>query len=217
GPTLGNQGRVLKSGERLQVASTQTATQAEQSPAIAAVEPSATNEPADASAAKPDAPSSKPRPSGAWRELARARHYDSALAVAEGDGFDAICSSATPGDLILLGNAARFAGSLARSEQAFRSVRARFAGTPESSLGALLLGRIAYDQRGDLRDAERWFRAYLREAPVGNLAREAEGRLLEAQRGLGEMAAARATASSYIAKYPSGSHASLARQILNEE
>src|SRR5882724_10977205 len=50
--------------------------------------------------------------------------------------------------------------SLARAEQAFRSVRARFAGTPEASLGALLLGRIAYDQRGNLRDAERWFRDY---------------------------------------------------------
>jgi TolA-binding protein len=151
---------------------------------------------------------------GAWKELARSQHYREALAAAEGAGFEATCRAASAGDLVLLGNSARFAGSAVRAEQAFRLARSRFPGSSEASMAAFYLGRIAYDQRGDRRQAAEWFQSYLREAPGGALAREAAGRLLEAERALGDRAAAQAAARAYLQKYPSGPHAGLARELL---
>jgi transmembrane sensor len=151
---------------------------------------------------------------GSWKELALKERYPDALAAAEAEGFDATCRAASAKDLVLLGNAARFAGSGARAEQAFRQVRSRFAGSHEASMAAFFLGRIAYDQQGNRREAARWFQSYLLEEPAGGLAREASGRLLEAQRALGDREAYRASARAYLERYPSGPHAGLARELL---
>ena len=82
-------------------------------------------------------------------------------------------------------------------------------------MSAFTLGRIAYDERRNYREAARWFQSYLREEPLGGLAREAAGRLIESQRAAGDIAGARESASSYLGKYPAGPHAALARSVLN--
>jgi outer membrane protein assembly factor BamD (BamD/ComL family) len=74
---------------------------------------------------------------------------------------------------------------------------------------------MAYDERHDFRDSAAWFQTYLREEPRGTLAREASGRLMEAYRAAGNLAAARQAAEAYIAAYPEGPHAALARSISN--
>jgi hypothetical protein len=63
-------------------------------------------------------------------------------------------------------------------------------------------------------EAARWFEVYLRERPRGDLAREAAGRLIEARLGARDRPAARAAARAYLARYPDGPHAALARATL---
>jgi hypothetical protein len=55
----------------------------------------------------------------------------------------------------------------------------------------------------------------VREQPSGALAREASGRLLEACIAAGDGAGARDAATRYLARYPSGPHAALARRVLS--
>ena len=211
GPTLGGAGRRVKPGEVLRVAIDERPV-----PAVAASDSTRSDPatPPSAEAAKPPPQVSRATALGSWKGLANGQRYADALAAAEADGFDATCRAASASDLVLLGNAARFAGSAPRAEQAFRLVRSRFAGTRDASMAAFYLGRIAYDQRGNRREAAQWFQSYLSEEPSGGLAREAAGRLLEAERALGDVEAARASARSYLQKYPSGPHASLARDVL---
>jgi transmembrane sensor len=222
GPTLGAEGRRVSSGESLRVAVREPNTPAASASASASASSSASAEAApnpadivsgdDALAPK----SAKPVVLGSWKRLALDQHYTEALAAAEADGFDATCRAASAHDLVLLGNSARFAASPARAERAFRFARARFSGTHEASMAAFFLGRIAYDQRGNPGEAARWFQSYLREEPAGALAREAAGRLIEAERARGDSAATLAAAQSYLQKYPSGPHANLARSVLRE-
>jgi TolA-binding protein len=63
-------------------------------------------------------------------------------------------------------------------------------------------------------EAAQWFDTYLREQPQGLLAREAAGRLIESYRASGNASAAQTAAARYLARYPHGPHASLARQAL---
>jgi transmembrane sensor len=181
------------------------------SPSLEPAASAAVAEPAAGGSVAPGRGAAAPN---AWKGLAQQQKYREALASAEAEGFEETCRKASARDLVLLGNAARFAGSAARAEQAFKAVRSRFSGSAEASMAAFYLGRIAYDQRGDRRQAVEWFRSYLREAPGGAFAREAAGRLLEAERALGDRGGAQAAARSYLDKYPSGPHAGLAREML---
>jgi hypothetical protein len=150
-----------------------------------------------------------------WRQLALDAHYAEALSAAETDNFQALCRRESSRDLLLLGDTAHFAGSIDRAEQAFRSVRGRFPGGHEAAVAAFSLGRIAYDERRNFGGSADWFQTYLREEPAGTLAREASGRLIEAYRAAGNLAAARDAAATYLAAYPAGPHAALARSISN--
>jgi hypothetical protein len=217
GPTLGAEGRRVSSGESLRVAVGEPSTPAALAPASSNA--SAELGPPDivsGDATVPAPKSGKPVVLGSWKRLALDQRYAQALAAAEADGFDATCRAASAPDLVLLGNSARFAASPARAERAFRFARARFAGTHEASMASFFLGRIAYDQRGNPGEAAHWFQSYLREEPAGGLAREAAGRLIEAERARGDNAAMVAAAQSYLQKYPSGPHANLARGVLRE-
>jgi TolA-binding protein len=215
GPTLSGAGRRVKPGEQLRIA-VDEGPAAALAPPVASIAGAAsdTASPSLADSAKLPPRNPRPAPTGSWKELAQQQKYADALAAAESRGFDETCKAASAPDLVLLGNAARFAGSSARAAQAFQLVRARFSGSKEATMAAFFLGRMAYDQQGNRREAAQWFQTYLREAPSGALAREAAGRLLEADRALGDVAAARAVAREYLDKYPSGPHASLAHDVL---
>jgi transmembrane sensor len=214
GPSLGPTGRRILSSESLRVSVATKRTDA------SLPVPSATAETAGAPAARDDGAKTLPGDStdpgrGSWKQLAVDGRFADALTAAEGEGFDAVSRRASAADLLLLGDTARFAGAPKRAEQAFQLVRARVGGTQEAAMAAFGLGRIAYDERRNYREAARWFQTYLREEPSGRLAREAAGRLIEAQRAAGDLAGARESANAYLAKYPSGPHAGLARTVLN--
>jgi hypothetical protein len=142
-----------------------------------------------------------------WRDLAARGKYNDALAAAERAGFAQELDRASSPDLAALADAARYAARPALARQALLAQRRRFGARGSS---AFLLGKIAADQQGGA-DAVRWFETYLREEPGGALAEQALGRILELQKG--NPATARAAAERYLARYPNGVHAALARSL----
>jgi TolA-binding protein len=188
-------------------------------PATAAAEP----EPIDLDDPAALLPSGRANPPSAsgprvpvWRQLAAAGKYKEALAAVEKLGFDEVCATGSPGDLMTLSDAARLAGSGARATQALKALRERFPGDRRASMAAFVQGKIAFDQRGAYADAARWFETYLREQPAGPVAREAAGRLMEARQRAGDLQGARSAAESYLKAYPMGPHAEMARKLLGD-
>jgi TolA-binding protein len=149
-----------------------------------------------------------------WRELAKQGRYREAMAAADSMGFEAQFASGSAADLLTLGNTARLAGALGRAEDAFLTLRQRFPRNPSRAVAAFSLGKIAFDQKNDAQSAARWFRTCLNEAPSGALAQESQGRLLESLQRIGDRSGAEKVASEYLARYPDGPHAKLARAAL---
>lgn len=149
---------------------------------------------------------------GSWQKLAADRKYREAMAALEQVGFEQQVQGASAGELRTLADIARFAGQPARAQQALLQLRQRFGARGHS---AFLLGRIALS-RGASGDAVRWFETYLREQPRGPLAEQALGRILEIQRH-GSAETARRAAERYLARYPNGAYAALARSVLPKQ
>jgi hypothetical protein len=225
GPLL-QAGHELQAGERLHVSVRDGAMEVRTAGAAVpprrgsadpvAVPPSATPDvSAPPASAAPSAtvaaapPAAKPAAEGAaspsWRDLSAAGKYNEALAVVERAGFAQEIERASSHDLAALADAARYASRPALAMQALLAQRRRF-GVRGSS--AFLLGKIAADQRGAVADAVRWFETYLQEEPNGALAEQALGRLLLLEKGDGTVA------ERYLARYPNGVHAPLARSLL---
>jgi transmembrane sensor len=151
-----------------------------------------------------------------WQALAAARKYGEAFAQAEAQGFEKQCAIARADDLLNLANAARYSGNANRSSEAFQVLRRRFPGTGSAALAAFSLGVLSFDARGSYSEAAKWFQTYLTEKPGGSLEREARGRLMEAVYRSGKKATARSLAVTYLASYPSGPHAKLARELVSK-
>jgi TolA-binding protein len=120
----------------------------------------------------------------------------------------------TAAELLAAADAARYQGDSDLAIESLTTVRRRFAGTDAAASAAFELGRISFDARKDFARAGDWFDTYLRERPNGALAREALGRALEARHRGGDGARAEHLAVRYLAAYPDGPHAKLARKIV---
>jgi TolA-binding protein len=149
-----------------------------------------------------------------WRALARRGSLREAFASAEALGFTQTCASASPAELLLLGDGARLSGKPERAVEALLALRQRYPNDPRRAAAAFALGKVAFDQRGAYEQAAAWFSTSLREQPGGPLAREAAGRLIEALRRADDSAGARRAAREYLDAYPEGPHADLARSVL---
>jgi hypothetical protein len=222
GPLL-QSGREIHAGERLRISVREGALTLRAASAPATAEPSVVAPAASAapavsaapaasaapavSAAPAPPPSTAPDREPSWRDLAARGKYNEALAAAERAGFAQELDRASSPDLAALADAARYAAQPALARQALLAQRRRFGARGSS---AFLLGKIAADQQGGA-DAVRWFETYLQEEPGGALAEQALGRILELQKG--NPAAARAAAERYLARYPNGAHAALARSV----
>lgn len=148
-----------------------------------------------------------------WQALARAGKFDKALGSVNAVGFSAQCERATSEELGLLADVARYGNRPEQAIQALSALRRRFPGGSRAGVAAFKIARVHFDQRGEYAEAARWFRTYLREQPGGALAREAQGRLMEALYRSGDRAGAERAAESYLAANPNGPHARLARSI----
>lgn len=147
-------------------------------------------------------------------ELAKSGRYHEALAAAERIGWPTVLQQLSADGLLVLGDAARLAGVPRRAKAIYTAVRQRFPGSTAAALAAFSIGRMDFDRRQDFGAAARWFETYLVERPDGQLAREALGRLMEARHRGGEAGAARKAARRYLARYPQGPHAKLARSLV---
>jgi TolA-binding protein len=166
------------------------------------------------------APSARSAPRSAvrqsWRELSAAGKFKAAIEAADREGFLRICADGGAADLRDLADAARLSGDMPRSILALTTLRRRFPGGDQAAESAFLLGVIAFDARGAHTEAAQWFTTYLSERPRGRLAREAAGRLLEAEEKSGNRDGARESARRYLRDYPGGPHAEMAKAILGE-
>lgn len=133
--------------------------------------------------------------------------------AAEANGFATTCHTLTAEELLVLADASRYAGRFERADEALAAARRRFPGSDPAASAAFERGRIAMDVQRDLGPAADHFETYLREKPDGSLAREALGRALEARHRAGDNTRAGRLAVRYLAAYPDGPHAALARKV----
>ncbi len=151
-----------------------------------------------------------------WQDLAAAGNYKDALSLARKFGLSKIYVTGSAIDLTKLAHVARFAGDAETARDSLRSIRERFAGSPESAMAMFDLGRLAFDTSGRYLEAAHWFSEYLREFPHGTLEREARGRLVESLERGGDHQGARKAASEYLLDFPNGPHSGLSRRLLNQ-
>jgi TolA-binding protein len=148
-----------------------------------------------------------------WQSIARESRFADAMARVNELGFDTELARAGRDDLLLLGDAARLTGDAAHALTAYRRVRAQAPGSEAAATAAFSIGRVHFDQRRAYAEAARAFATYLAERPRGPLAREALGRRMEALSRAGDPSTAGRVADEYLAKYPNGPHAPLARTL----
>ncbi len=174
---------------------------------------------ATASSSAVVAPVDRERPYGtnassaSWSRLAAEGGYAAIVADAERHGVESSLSMASDEDLIALANAARYTGHPDLARRALLAVRSRFAQSIRAASAAFLLGRTAEDA-GRTSEAIGWYDRYLEEAPKGSLAAEALGRSMVARRDLGDGVGAGRAAGMYLERYPNGSYASMARDMV---
>jgi hypothetical protein len=158
-------------------------------------------------------PSPEP-PAPTIAELTKAGKYRDAVALAEQQGFERVITELSEGELLGLGNAARYTSQRGRARQAMLAVRDRFSGRPAAGLAALYLARIAEQLDRDPKQAARWLRVFLAESPKGNLAADARASLLSILLASGDTAGATAVARDYLRFHPTGPVADRARALV---
>jgi transmembrane sensor len=144
-----------------------------------------------------------------WSDLEGQGDYEGAYAAVQHAGATSLYRVASVDSLLELAKVGQLSGHRDMQRDALLAVRRRFAGSRQAALAAYELGRTT-----PAAEAAGWFEAYLAEQPAGPLAREASGRLLEADSLAHNEPAARDAATRYLARYPDGPHAALARRAL---
>jgi transmembrane sensor len=153
-----------------------------------------------------------PTAAAAWSDLEGQGDYEGAYAAAQRAGAASLYRLASVDSLLELAKVGQLSGHRDMQLDALLAVRRRFAGSRQAALAAYELGRTT-----PAVEAAGWFEAYLAEQPAGPLAREASGRLLEADSLAHNEPAARDAARRYLARYPDGPHAALARRALDAQ
>ncbi len=170
--------------------------------------------------AGPAAPSGEPKefvataPAPDWRTLARAGEQAAALALVSKLGLSQVIDQSSLVDLQLLADTARYAQALGTAQTVLSALRQRFPASSQAGMASFLLGRLASELQNNPTLAAHWFETYLQESPKGALAPEAQGRLIQAYLQSGQRARAERQAERYLALYPNGPSAKLARGIL---
>jgi outer membrane protein assembly factor BamD (BamD/ComL family) len=98
--------------------------------------------------------------------------------------------------------------------QAYEAARRKRATGDRS---AFAIGLVEFDHWRRYRRAAEWFTTYVNEQPDGPLAEEAQGRLMEAWQRANEPGKARVAGRAYLARYPHGDYADLARHLTRTE
>ncbi|MBN2717961.1 MAG: FecR domain-containing protein [Deltaproteobacteria bacterium] len=154
--------------------------------------------------------------SASWRELNRAGRFDEVVQEARAQGIASVLTGKPVSELMALADAARLKQEWQLSRETYIAVRQRAPKSNNAQTAAFSIGRIAFDVQRDYAAASQWLQTYLHEAPSGRLAREALGRLMEAQQKTGNLIAARQSAAKYLLQFPDGPHAEVARRLQSQ-
>jgi TolA-binding protein len=151
--------------------------------------------------------------SGRWGRLIAQGDFATVVRHAERRGLDATLASASAEDLASLADAARYIRRTDLARQALLGLRARFPGTAHASDAAFFLGRLAEASPASVSAALAWYETYLGESGRGPYAGEALGREL-ALLARADRARAQKVAETYLARFPHGAQAELAKSLL---
>jgi len=132
---------------------------------------------------------------------------------AERFDVDQVTATVSAGELLALGNAARFMGKTAIALKAYGALRDRFAGAADSAAAAFFLGRLTEPTNPGA--SMQWYEKYLAEAPNGVFIPDASGRHLVLLNQVRGKEAALEPARDYLERFPSGPYAGFARKILS--
>lgn len=150
-----------------------------------------------------------------WKGLARAGRYPEALEQVSRSGFAKQCLALPPADLLLLADVARFSQNKEGATLALKALRRRFPRRQESATAAFTLGELSFDSEREYARAAGWFSTYLEESPLGPLAQEAMGRLVESSLRAGDKDGVKRWGNRYLERYPTGPHAQLVQHALH--
>jgi TolA-binding protein len=159
------------------------------------------------------APANSTGESRSWSARVAAGDFASVLGDADARGVDATLAKAPLSDLVALSDAARYKGRTDLARRALTSIRARFPASADARNALFHLGRLA-EGRGALSDALASYDRYLSEARNGTFAAEAFGRKLVVTRKVAGDETARSVARDYLARFPGGSYAGTAKELL---
>jgi hypothetical protein len=157
-----------------------------------------------------------PAPETGWNTRLSRGDFQGIIGDAEHRGLDTVFRTASPSDLNVLADAARFArrGDVARG--ALLAERTRFPGSSQGRDAAFFLGGLAEDEAGSsaMKTALDWYERYLRESPNGTFVRPVLGRRMVLVQKLRGSAAARPLAAEYLDRFADGPYAGTARKLL---
>lgn len=159
-----------------------------------------------------EAPDAAAEEALSWSQRVARGEYARVVNEAEAIGIDSVLGSSSLADVGALADAARFEGKGAIASRALHAIRTRFPATARAASAAFVLGRTAEDA-GQPAAALGWYDTYLAEAPGGALAPEAMGRRMMALRRMGNTAAAKQAAESYLQRFPHGPYSGMAREM----
>lgn len=149
-----------------------------------------------------------------WEHHYKNKRFKDAVWAAERQGLNELYGSLSARELWHLADAARNAGRVTISNEALISLRNRFGKSKKARLAAFLIGRSAMDSSHSPTIASQWFERYLSEAPNGDMAEEAFGRLMTIYSQMNKLGMAQQIATQYLDRYPSGLYARRAQQLL---
>ena len=167
---------------------------------------------ASASSTAGPAPSeAAPAAGPSWEELAKAHKYQEAYSVLGADGFARAVDAAGPEKVFRLAEVARAAGRLREAARAFDTLRTKHRGDGRAGLAAFELGRLRLDSLGNPSGAAEAFADAMALSRGGPFREDAEARRVQALQASGATAACVSARDAYLARYPSGAHATLVR------
>jgi FecR protein len=151
-----------------------------------------------------------------WQQLLAKGEFGTLLSEAKAVGIDAAIQTRSSGELVALAQAARYSKEAGLARKVWQGVRGRFAGSLAARDAAFFLARVD-EQAGRQASALELYRSYLREGgQSGAYAPEAMGRRLVLLRR-SNLAAAVDEAQQYLARFPSGPYAKLARDTVGSQ
>jgi hypothetical protein len=151
----------------------------------------------------------------AWSGLVRRGEFQAVVDQALAGDLDLLLATCRPAEARALADAARYTDRSALAERTLLAIRRRFPETAHSTAAGFLLGRTS-ETRGEPAVADRWYRAYLEEAPSGEYAADALAGRMRALFAQAGAEAAEPVAREYLRRFPEGVHLRMARRLAGQ-